>query len=122
MQLLYSSGASKFVVQLLAPLGCLPIARQEFKTGNDCYEKLNDLAKQHNAKIGPMLNEMAETKPDFQFTVFDFYNVILRRTQRNMNYRELQLKIYTMINIVICVDFEPTFINTCFSMTNQDFP
>ncbi|CAH8255599.1 unnamed protein product [Arabidopsis lyrata] len=96
INLLYSSGASKFVVQLLAPLGCLPIARQEFKTGNDCYEKLNDLAKQHNAKIGTMLNEMAETKPDFQFTVFDFYNVILRRTQRNMNYR------FSVTNISCC--------------------
>jgi len=48
------------VVQLLAPLGCLPIVRQEYKTGNECYELLNDLAKQHNEKIGPMLNEFAK--------------------------------------------------------------
>lgn len=74
---------------MLPPLGCLPIVRQEYKTGNDCYEKLNDLAKQHNAKIGPMLNEIAKTRTGFQFTVFDFYNVVLRRTQRNMNYRKL---------------------------------
>jgi len=114
--LLYSSGASKFVVHLLAPLGCLPIARQEFKTGNNCYEKLNDLAKQHNAKIGPILNEMAETKPDFQFTVFDFYNVILRRTQRNMNYRELQFAIQSSTLSLISLyafTLKQTFNNTC---------
>ncbi|KAL1218908.1 Inactive GDSL esterase/lipase-like protein 23 [Cardamine amara subsp. amara] len=86
--LLYSSGASKFVIQNLAPLGCLPIVRQDYNTGMEqCYEKLNDLAKQHNEKIGPMLNEMAKTTPGFQFTVFDFYNVIIRRTQRSMNFR-----------------------------------
>ncbi|XP_010487221.1 PREDICTED: GDSL esterase/lipase ESM1-like [Camelina sativa] len=82
-------GARKFVVQLLAPLGCLPIVRQDYKTGNDCYELLNDLAKQHNEKIGPMLNDFANS-PDidgFQFAVFDFYDAILRRTQRNLNYR-----------------------------------
>ncbi|CAA0293455.1 GDSL lipase/esterase [Arabidopsis suecica] len=91
ISLLYSSGASKFVIQTLAPLGCLPIVRQEFNTGMDqCYEKLNDLAKQHNEKIGPMLNELARTAPasaPFQFTVFDFYNAILTRTQRNQNFR-----------------------------------
>lgn len=86
--MLYSFGASKFVVYTLPPLGCLPIVRQDFNTGNDCYEKLNDLAKLHNAKIGPMLNDLATAKPGFQFTVFDFYNVILRRTQRNMNFRK----------------------------------
>ncbi|KAL1218909.1 GDSL esterase/lipase [Cardamine amara subsp. amara] len=94
--LLYSSGASKFVIPTIAPLDCLPIARQEFKTGNDCYEKLNDLVKQHNAKIGPMLNELAKSTPGFQFTVFDFYNVIFRRTQHNMNYR------FSVTNISCC--------------------
>ncbi|CAN8303183.1 unnamed protein product [Cochlearia groenlandica] len=88
--LLYSSGASKFVIQTLAPLGCLPIVRQEYNTGLEhCYEKLNDLAKMHNEKIGPMFNEMARTNPGFQFTVFDFYNVIIRRTQRSLSYRFL---------------------------------
>ncbi|CAN6828220.1 unnamed protein product [Brassica oleracea] len=94
--MLYSSGASKFVVHNVAPLGCLPIVRQEFNTGNECYEKFNDLAKQHNARLGPMLNELAKAKPGFQFTLFDFYNVILRRTQGNMNYR------YSFTNISCC--------------------
>ena len=82
-------GASKFAVPLLAPLGCLPIVRQEYKTGNDCYEPLNDLAKQHNEKIGPILNEYAK-KPNggFQFTVLDFYNAVIRRTTRSYNYRK----------------------------------
>uniref|UniRef100_A0A1J3J3G3 GDSL esterase/lipase ESM1 n=1 Tax=Noccaea caerulescens TaxID=107243 RepID=A0A1J3J3G3_NOCCA len=87
--LLYSLGASKFMIQLLAPLGCLPIVRQEHGTNTLCYPPLNDLARQHNEKIGPMLNEFAQnSKPPngFQFTVFDFYNAVLRRTERD-NYR-----------------------------------
>lgn len=62
MQLLHSLKASKFAIQLLAPLGCLPISRQEIKTGNECYEPLNDLVKQHNEKIGPMLHDLAKIK------------------------------------------------------------
>ncbi|KAJ0242359.1 GDSL esterase/lipase 22 [Hirschfeldia incana] len=96
IEMLYSLGASKFVVYTLPPLGCLPIVRQEFNTGNDCYEKFNDLAKLHNAKIGPMLNDLATAKSGFQFTVFDFYNVVLRRTQRNMNFR------YSFTNVSCC--------------------
>ncbi|CAA7018488.1 unnamed protein product [Microthlaspi erraticum] len=84
--LLSKIGATKFVIQTLAPIGCFPIVRQDYKTGVDnCYEPLNDLAKQHNEKIGPMLNDMAAASSGFQFTVFDFYNVILRRTQRNLS-------------------------------------
>ncbi|KAJ4916084.1 GDSL esterase/lipase ESM1 [Raphanus sativus] len=92
ISLLYSLNATKFAIQLLANnfannfcytcrLGCLPISRQEYKTGNECYEPLNDLAKQHNDKIGPILNDLAKEHPGFQFTVFDFYNAVLRRTR-----------------------------------------
>ncbi|KAJ0250496.1 hypothetical protein HA466_0138200 [Hirschfeldia incana] len=88
ISLLYSSGASKFVIQTLAPLGCLPIVRQEYNTGMEkCHEPLNDLARQHNEKIGPMLNEMAKSAPGFQFTVFDFYDAIIRRTLKSSTYR-----------------------------------
>ncbi|KAG2304774.1 hypothetical protein Bca52824_033425 [Brassica carinata] len=96
IELLYSPGASKFIVYTLPPLGCLPIVRQEFNTCNDCYEKLNNLAKLHNAKIGPMMNDLATSKPGFQFTVFDFYNAVLRRRQRNLNYR------FSFTNISCC--------------------
>ena len=114
--MLYSSGASKFAVYTLPALGCFPIVRQEFNTGNDCYEKLNDLAKQHNARLGPMLNDLARARSGFQFTVFDFYNVILRRTQRNMNFRKYYViyryKIYTLV-IVNIRYLELVFDNTC---------
>ncbi|CAN7028803.1 unnamed protein product [Brassica rapa subsp. trilocularis] len=93
---LYASGARKLMIQTLAPLGCLPIVRQDYRTGMEqCYEPLNNLAIQHNEKIGPMLNEMALNAPDFQFTVFDFYNVILRRItpQRSLGYRFLRTNV-----------------------------
>ena len=126
ISLLYASGASKFVIQTLAPLGCLPIVRQDYNTGMDqCHEILNNLAKQHNEKIGPMLNEMARTAPGFQFTVFDFYNVILRRTQRSLNYSELVNYIYYLcafyqvntiqnpFKFVIAIGFLVTYSSCC---------
>ncbi|CAA7018489.1 unnamed protein product [Microthlaspi erraticum] len=95
--LLYNSGATKFMIQTLAPLGCLPIVRQDYRTGEEnCYEPLNNLAKLHNEKIGPMLNELAATASGFQFTVFDFYNVILRRIQSktiSLSYRFLKTNV-----------------------------
>ncbi|CAN7028815.1 unnamed protein product [Brassica rapa subsp. trilocularis] len=96
LELLYSSRSSKFVVHNVALLGCLPIVRQEFNTGYECYEKFNGLAKKHNARLGPMLNKFAKAKSGFQFTLFDFCNVLLRRTQRNMNYR------FSFTNISYC--------------------
>ncbi|CAN8259397.1 unnamed protein product [Cochlearia groenlandica] len=83
-------GATKFAVTLLAPLGCLPIVRQEYETGMDaCHEPLNDLAKLHNEKIGPMLNDFAKKSKGFQFTIFDYYTAVIRRieTGRSFNYR-----------------------------------
>ncbi|KFK23985.1 hypothetical protein AALP_AAs73856U000200 [Arabis alpina] len=91
--LLYGMRARKFMVQMLPPLGCLPIVKQDYKTGGECYEPLNDLAKQHNAKLGPMLNQFALTSSGFQFTVFDFYSSIIRRLQRPFTYRYLETNI-----------------------------
>ncbi|KAH0913887.1 hypothetical protein HID58_028333, partial [Brassica napus] len=92
IEMLYSSGASKFVVHNVAPLGSLPIVRQEFNTGNECYEKFNDLAKQHNARLGPMLNELAKAKPGFQFTLFDFYNDTMKHELPVLLYEYIVLR------------------------------
>ncbi|XP_010542360.1 PREDICTED: inactive GDSL esterase/lipase-like protein 23 [Tarenaya hassleriana] len=85
--LFYVNGARKFAFQLLAPLGCFPIVRQDYNTGDQCYEKLNDLAKQHNDKIGPMLDALAKENKGFQYTVFNFYDAMSRRINRNLNFR-----------------------------------
>ncbi|XP_010534973.1 PREDICTED: GDSL esterase/lipase ESM1-like [Tarenaya hassleriana] len=80
LSLLYMLGARKFGYQTLAPLGCLPIVRQEHQlTGDACYEKLNELAKQHNEKIRPMLESLAKQFTGFQYTVLDFYGALSRR-------------------------------------------
>ncbi|XP_010552198.1 PREDICTED: inactive GDSL esterase/lipase-like protein 23 [Tarenaya hassleriana] len=90
--LFYVNGARKFAFQTLAPLGCLPIVRQDYKTGDQCYETLNDLAKQHNEKIGPMLDALAKENPGFQYTIFDFYHSTTRRIIGGLSYRFLNTK------------------------------
>ncbi|XP_010542364.1 PREDICTED: inactive GDSL esterase/lipase-like protein 23 isoform X3 [Tarenaya hassleriana] len=77
---LYTLGARKFAYQTLGPLGCFPIVKQERQLqGDDCYEPLNEIAKQHNEKIRPMLKALALNYTGFQYTVFDFYGAISRR-------------------------------------------
>ncbi|XP_010534965.1 PREDICTED: inactive GDSL esterase/lipase-like protein 23 [Tarenaya hassleriana] len=90
---LYKLGVRKFGYQTLAPLGCFPIVKQELNLlGDDCYEPLNEIAKQHNEKIRPMLKSLAQKYSGFQYTVLDFYSAISRRlvndgTQIFNNYR-----------------------------------
>ncbi|AAF78371.1 T10O22.9 [Arabidopsis thaliana] len=55
--------ASKFAIQLLARWVAYQYRDKNTRQGNECYEPLNDLVKQHNEKIGPMLNDLAKTNP-----------------------------------------------------------
>jgi len=63
LQLLHSLKASKFAIQLLARWVAYQYRDKNTRQGNECYEPLNDLVKQHNEKIGPMLNDLAKTNP-----------------------------------------------------------
>ncbi|CAH8260445.1 unnamed protein product [Arabidopsis lyrata] len=81
MSIYRAGGARKFAVQNLGPLGCLPITRQEFKTGEKCMEMVNFMAKTHNERLSGVLFSM--TVPllyrGFRYSLFDFNGEILRR-------------------------------------------
>ncbi|CAN7112506.1 hypothetical protein BRARA_A03204 [Brassica rapa] len=79
MSLYKSGGARKLAVQNLGPLGCLPIVRQEFKTGESCMEMVNSMVKTHNERLGPVLFAMTVRFRSLRYSVFDFNGEIFRR-------------------------------------------
>ncbi|XP_010487222.1 PREDICTED: GDSL esterase/lipase At3g14220-like [Camelina sativa] len=79
MKLYKSGGARKLAVQSLGPLGCLPIVRQELKTGESCMEMVNFMVKTHNERLSRVLHAMTVPYRGLRYSFFDFNGEILRR-------------------------------------------
>nr|P86276.1 RecName: Full=GDSL esterase/lipase; AltName: Full=CpEST; AltName: Full=Extracellular lipase; Flags: Precursor [Carica papaya] len=83
---IYGLGGRKFAFQNLAPLGCLPIVKQDFKTGNFCLPLASNLAAQHNQLLSETLENLSETLDGFNYIIYDYFNSSLRRMARPNNY------------------------------------
>ncbi|CAN8269353.1 unnamed protein product [Cochlearia groenlandica] len=86
MSLYRSGGARKLAVQNLGPLGCLPIVRQEFKTGESCMEMVNFMVKTHNERLSNLLFAMTVAYHKLQYSLFDFNKEILKRINEPSQY------------------------------------
>ncbi|KAJ0682389.1 putative triacylglycerol lipase [Helianthus annuus] len=70
---LYTLGGRKIVVFGLAPIGCTPAVINIFGTkGKLCVESINDLVKQFNDKLKPLVDGINHDTVDAKFT---FINV-----------------------------------------------
>ncbi|MFS8026633.1 putative triacylglycerol lipase [Helianthus anomalus] len=73
LQRLYTLGGRKIVVFGLAPIGCTPAVINIFGTnGKLCVESINDLVKQFNDKLKPLVDGINHDTLDAKFT---FINV-----------------------------------------------
>ncbi|KFK38781.1 hypothetical protein AALP_AA3G159700 [Arabis alpina] len=72
-------GARKLAVQNLGPLGCLPIVRQEFATGESCMEMVNFMVTTHNERLSRVLSAMTVAYHSLQYSLFDLNGEITRR-------------------------------------------
>lgn len=84
---LYNAGGRRFVIQNLAPLGCLPIVKQLYKHGNSCYELATSLAEQHNTYLLQTIKDLNGNLSGFQYSYYDYFGSITRRLVNTGDYR-----------------------------------
>ncbi|EEF44580.1 GDSL esterase/lipase [Ricinus communis] len=78
-------GARKFMFQNVAPVGCLPMNKQENSiTGDGCAPNLLTLASLHNDLLDKVMESMKKSSeyPGFTSSIFDFFTQIKDRISR----------------------------------------
>ncbi|XP_010534970.1 PREDICTED: inactive GDSL esterase/lipase-like protein 25 [Tarenaya hassleriana] len=81
LKAIYGAGGRKFSFQNLAPLGCLPIVKQENGHEKECVKLPSEMAALHNKKLLQLLEKLARDLKSFQFCFFDFFGSIHRRVR-----------------------------------------
>lgn len=97
MQTLHNLGARKFVVTDLGPLGCLPSQIVRNNTVGTCLDYINDYAKNYNAALKPMLNQLTSALPGSIFCYGEVNAAIQQFITNRPNYgtQQLHLHIHT---------------------------
>jgi hypothetical protein len=75
VQALYATGARRFVVANLPPLGCLPELRPLSGNGS-CVTALNDLAAEHNLVLAANLQNLTAQLPGSMFVTVDVFGLL----------------------------------------------
>ncbi|KDP40649.1 hypothetical protein JCGZ_24648 [Jatropha curcas] len=77
---IYNIGARKFMFQNVAPIGCLPMFKQQFNiSGDGCAQLPLTLSVLHNEALTEMANTLANEYPDFTYSIFDYFTAIGQR-------------------------------------------
>ncbi|XP_057981131.1 GDSL esterase/lipase 1-like [Malania oleifera] len=94
----YKMGGRKFVIQNVAPLGCIPgvkasLLPAEEEGGDDgggsrdksskrekCAKGPSWLARMHNDALSKLLHKLASKLPQFKYVLFDYYSNLAVRT------------------------------------------
>nr|XP_010913402.1 GDSL esterase/lipase At4g26790 [Elaeis guineensis] len=79
---LYTLGARKIGFTGLGPIGCVPLERSmNFMAGGSCVKEYNKVARDFNAKLQAMIDELCATLPGIQVKlarVYDFFVYVVR--------------------------------------------
>ncbi|VYS69010.1 unnamed protein product [Arabidopsis thaliana] len=84
---LYGLGARRIGVFSAVPVGCVPAARTlRGKLKRRCSEKLNEVARNFNAKISPTLEALGKELPDSRVVLIDVYDTLNDMIENPKNY------------------------------------
>lgn len=78
-QVIYDAGGRKFAFQNLAPLGCLPVVKQESGNEKDCMNLPSEMAALHNKNLLKLIERLAQDLEGFQYSFYDFFSSIQNR-------------------------------------------
>ncbi|KAI3971033.1 hypothetical protein MKX01_024680 [Papaver californicum] len=73
---LYEMDARKIVVANVGPVGCIPIERALYTTGDSCRSVMNDAAMLFNKKLKSLIMELNSNLVESKFVYVDSYRVL----------------------------------------------
>ncbi|KAI3932759.1 hypothetical protein MKW92_006609 [Papaver armeniacum] len=73
---LYELDARKIAVANVGPVGCIPIVRALYTTGDSCRSAMNDAAMLFNKKLKSLLMELNANLVESKFVYVDSYKVL----------------------------------------------
>uniref|UniRef100_A0A1J3IVX2 Inactive GDSL esterase/lipase-like protein 25 n=1 Tax=Noccaea caerulescens TaxID=107243 RepID=A0A1J3IVX2_NOCCA len=82
----HEAGGRKFAFQSLAPLGCLPVVRQEKGNEKECVKLPSEMAALHNKNLLNLMEKLAGDLESFHYSFYDFYSSIQNRALEPRTY------------------------------------
>nr|AHD26989.1 MVP1 [Pachycladon enysii]AHD26990.1 MVP1 [Pachycladon enysii] len=79
IKVIHEAGGRKFAFQNLAPLGCLPVVKQEKGNEKECVNLPSELAALHNKNLLLLLEKLAQDLESFQYSFYDFFSSVQDR-------------------------------------------
>ncbi|CAL9220793.1 unnamed protein product [Arabidopsis halleri] len=79
IKVIHDAGGRKFAFQNLAPLGCLPVVKQESGNEKDCIKLPSEMAALHNQNLLKLIERLAQDLEGFQYSFYDFFSSIQNR-------------------------------------------
>ncbi|WCJ40460.1 GDSL lipase [Euphorbia peplus] len=84
LQKIHKNGGRKFAISNVAPMGCMPGARDV--NHGECSNQLSSVAKLHNIQLELLLKSLQVELQHFQYLYFNFHDSLIQRIEYPSSY------------------------------------
>lgn len=102
--MVYEAGGRKFAFHNLAPLGCLPVVKQEKGNEKECVNLPSEMAALHNKNLLKLMEKLEQDLESFHYSFYDFFSSIQNRVFEPETYSE---SIYDQYKSIKSMFFKP---------------